>query len=119
MAIVNAGTAMGLPKNLLPTDYVYPTVTAITNHEFTKDSIIEVAKDPIRNADMQTMMDAFVDAVNVAVTALVAADFLATGTTTHSSTILSVSTNMVQGQDFWEDEDTNYLVSVRTLIKHA
>lgn len=120
MAIVNNGTLNGLPAEKLPSGYTLPTVTTISDFMYRYDHEVSiVTANVLTNVSPATNMATMVTATNTAVTAILAADFLATATVTAYSVITGLEFNLgnPSPKNFSNAITPSYLVSVTTYVK--
>lgn len=123
MAIVNNGTLNGLPSERLPIGYTLPTVTLVSDFQYKFNTTVTLSVSTTVLSTAVTTMAAIVTATNTAVSAILAADFLASATVTAYAVINNLTTNFAPtknntAQTFLLDSTTNsYLVSVSIYVK--
>ena len=123
MAITNNGTVNSLDASLLPSGYTRPTVTTILDYDYVSELVLEVDKVTVDNASKATTLTNIIAdgtvGITAQVTAILAADFLATATVTAYTDFYKISTNIEANvtSDFYNAELVTYSCSVRLYVK--
>jgi len=120
MAITNNGTIVTVPDGQLPSGYTKPTVTTFSDAETTYENrSFTVAKSAVENAVKVTTMTALVAAINAAVDALLANDFVASNTVTAYADLKSYRTDQIFPEKLLTDAVVNYICIVDVYVKTA
>jgi hypothetical protein len=93
MAITLNGTVNALPVDRLPSGYTVPTVTTIADFQWRYDVVIPITVSGTVASTASASMTAIVSATNTAVSAILAADYLATATVTAYAVINDIGSN--------------------------
>jgi len=124
MAISLNGTVNGLPADRLPIGYTPPVVTTINDFHYRYDVVIPIAVTGTVASSAIASMTAIVSATSTAVTAILTADFLSTGSTVTAYAVINdigstfAPTNNNTSMTYLLSATTNqYLVNTTIFVK--
>jgi hypothetical protein len=125
MAITNNGTSNELADAWIPSGYTRPTVTKVTDWDYVSDLELSVLKSTVENATKATTMaNIIADAaigLTKQVTDILAADILASATTTAHLEWNSLTTNigLDVNSNLLDDTAVSYVCGCKLYVKVA
>ena len=123
MAITNNGTRVSLPPAKIPTGYTLPTVTAVTDFEYSRTLTLSVLKATVENATKTTTLTNILGNASIGITKqitdILAADYLATATVTAYAELTDIDSNIVCNptSDFYNATAVSYICTVKLYVK--
>jgi len=124
MAIVVNGTKNSLSANEIPSGYTRPTVTEITDYQYSRSLSLSVLKATVEAATGADTMTAIIANATVGITKQVTdildADYLATATVTAYADLVGLTHNIaaVNGSgDYLKNTAVSYVCTVNLYVK--
>ncbi len=124
MAIVNNGTKNSLSSNELPSGYTRPTVTEISDFQYSRTIHLNVLKSTVETATGSSTMDAIINDATIGITKqitdILAADYLATATVTAYADLVGLTHNLssINGSgDYLKNTAISYVCTVNLFVK--
>lgn len=125
MAIVNNGTRVSIPSQLIADDFVAPAVTTFSDEEYVRNITLNVLKATVENAAKDVTLDNLIDNVTIGIEKqvedIITADYIGSNTVTFWIDWLTLRSNIAASKstDFLNDTAVSYVVNVDVYIKTA
>jgi hypothetical protein len=125
MAITNNGTVNGLQTAWLPSGYTRPTVTKVTDYQYTYPLTLNVLKATVENATKATTMANIIANATIGITKqitdILAADYLASATVTAHAEWTGIKSNIESDAttDLLNATAVSYVCTVILYVKAA